>query len=246
MLNNYFFVMDFETTGLSPGDLPLELAIYRINLTNYQYLKVFDSCIKQELTEKILNSMMVAEGYIKAEEINNGMPPIEVSLLIKDLLGKQSWTSYNVAFDQMFLKQLYPNHPPALFCLMERMTDLCKIPKYNPYTNGMGYKWPKLQEAYYYWFKEEKEFKHRAAFDTELATRICIKLLLLDQTKDIINQKMLKKEKITLEYCDRNNKQEIKELEPLLFTDELYFKAHETGHGSDERTYRLDRIQRII
>lgn len=52
------------------------------------------------------------------------------------------------------------------FCTMQRMTPICNLP--GPY----GPKWPKLQEAYQYCFKEELQGAHDAMADVRACARL--------------------------------------------------------------------------
>ena len=52
------------------------------------------------------------------------------------------------------------------FCTMEKTVDICKI------NGNYGYKFPKLQELYFYLFNENFEFAHDAMVDVK-ATAKC-------------------------------------------------------------------------
>lgn len=47
------------------------------------------------------------------------------------------------------------------FCTMVATTDICRLPK----ARGQGYKWPKLTEAYFHFFRQELDCAHDAMAD---------------------------------------------------------------------------------
>lgn len=85
--------------------------------------------------------------------------------------------AHNVAFDgpqmEMEYARLQPHHPSIsvhcgkpLFCTMKALTPVCKIPKKdqrNP--SGNNWKWPKLEEAWFYFFGTPMEKAHSAIHD---------------------------------------------------------------------------------
>jgi len=72
-------------------------------------------------------------------------------------------TAYNIAFDFSFLKNRRFVFPRKLDCPMLLSTDVCRIP--NSYRKG-SFKWPKVEEAYAYFFPTEHYVeKHRGADD---------------------------------------------------------------------------------
>ena len=52
-------------------------------------------------------------------------------------------------------------------CTMELMTPICKLP-----SQRQTYKWPKLQEAYNYCFKEDFKGAHDALSDVRATARV--------------------------------------------------------------------------
>ena len=85
--------------------------------------------------------------------------------------------AHNTAFDgpqmEMEYHRLQPNQPSIsvhcgkpLFCTMKALTPVCRIPKKdqrNP--SGNNWKWPKLEEAWFYFFKTPMEKAHSAIHD---------------------------------------------------------------------------------
>lgn len=95
--------------------------------------------------------------------------------------------AHNTAFDgpqmEMEYHRLSPNQPSIsvhagkpLFCTMKALTPICKIPKKD---GRAGYKWPKLEEAYLYFFGEPMEKAHSAIHDIRNTRKVfyeCIRL----------------------------------------------------------------------
>lgn len=59
------------------------------------------------------------------------------------------------------------------YCTMLATTEICKLPK----ARGSGYKWPKLTEAYFHFFKEELDCAHDAMADVRGCARVFFELL---------------------------------------------------------------------
>ena len=81
--------------------------------------------------------------------------------------------AHNISFDKNIVGaefyRLYNSNPLSnikSFCTMERSTNICKI------DGAYGYKFPKLQELYYYLFNQNFENAHDAMIDTK-ATAKC-------------------------------------------------------------------------
>jgi len=83
---------------------------------------------------------------------------------------------HNVSFDDKILDIALSRQDPPIpydyldkmyFCTMKQSTDICKIKR-----PGGGYKWPKLQELYYFLFGEHFVGAHDAMNDVR-ATRRC-------------------------------------------------------------------------
>lgn len=71
-------------------------------------------------------------------------------------------TAFNNPFDFGFMEHRGFVFPKKLDCPMKLSTDICQIPS----PRGSGYKWPKVQEAYDFFFgKTDYIEKHRGADD---------------------------------------------------------------------------------
>jgi DNA polymerase-3 subunit epsilon len=88
---------------------------------------------------------------------------------------------HNVAFDSLLMQigvsRIAPDleNTKAIFegaphvCTMLVSTPICKIPKKD---RRVGYKWPKLEEAYFFFFNERLEGAHDAMVDITATRRV--------------------------------------------------------------------------
>jgi DNA polymerase III epsilon subunit-like protein len=88
--------------------------------------------------------------------------------------------SHNYEFDFKIseIENEYCGYNPLMdrsksFCTMEALTPVLKLPK----ARGTGYKWPKLTEAYEYFFKEPFDSAHDAMADVRALRRVHERML---------------------------------------------------------------------
>ena len=174
-------MVDTETTGLfgSPRDLVVDIGISKVDL---------DSCDVSEVYSAVVNypSFMVMERSdswifhntdLTVDDVMLGTPFPQVRSEIFNILHGRLVSSFNVAFD--FSKFLY-RRPWDLRdcwdeapCIMKSSADVCRIPGC-----GGGYKWPKLQEAYDFFFPDMSSGpqSHRALSDAMMAGHVLLAL----------------------------------------------------------------------
>lgn len=79
--------------------------------------------------------------------------------------------AHNIKFDKCVIEKamncLLPKDIKT-YCTMLESTDICQVPK----KSGSGHKWPKLSEAYWYFFEEELKDAHDAMTDVMACKRI--------------------------------------------------------------------------
>jgi len=244
MQTNIIYVLDLETTGLDYlYDRILEVAIYELNLENYSYKKVYDKVIKQDITQHFIqNCWVVQQNYITLDEIDHGIYQETAIREVKRILQDQDWTSFNVKFDGKFLiHQFKITLKQPRVCLMKNTTDIVRIPGHYD-----EFKWPKLQEAYYYFFNEQMPEKHRAGPDTQLAVEIAIALHKFQQTIILINEAMEKKQCIVLNYTDKkNDKTYDRKVQPLEFKRGYTLIEGFDYLRNENRTFSIVRINKI-
>jgi len=161
-------IVDIETTDLSPlhGSI-VEVAIVSLNLKTSSRKILFDSVCREDSSETLKrdawifnNSTLTFEEVISAGYFQSILPEIQ-RIVDSYPLGL---TAYNLQFDFAFLEDRGLKIKNRLSCPMKLSTDVVKLPSHHP--NHGKYKWPKVEEAWNYFFPQTpyKE-KHRAADD---------------------------------------------------------------------------------
>jgi len=159
-------IIDIETTGfLNQNGKIVEIGIVELDLLNGNKKIIFDQVMHEiPITkEEVQNSWIVSNGYMSLEEIRNSKNLKhhfdEIQRILNDYTN--GCTAFNNAFDFGFMESRGFVFPKKLACPMKLSTDICKIPS----PRG-GYKWPKVQEAFDFFFgKTEYVEKHRGADD---------------------------------------------------------------------------------
>lgn len=159
--NNEIVVVDIETTGfLKQHGLIVEIGMVKLNLNTGKRTIIYDELVKEDEFDKthqnawIFNhSDLTFEDVLEAPPLNHGV--------LQDLFNTYPATAYNKRFDFDFLKSrgLQINE---LDCPMKLSTPLCKLPGYY------GYKWPTVEEAYDYFFKDNTYVEQHRACDDAL------------------------------------------------------------------------------
>jgi len=174
---NKIAVVDVETTGLNPiYDLIIEIGIIELNLKTGETKIIFDSFVKEpKFGEEHRDSWIFDNSDISFEDIENA--PLFNNLIkeIDEIFKKYPTTAFNKSFDLGFLKVRGIDIPKELPCIMRTATNICRIPFPN---GGSGYKWPKCQEAWDYFFPNRDYIeKHRAADDAIHEAKILFELI---------------------------------------------------------------------
>lgn len=242
-MGNKLFVLDLETTGFDPVfDRILEITIYELHTENYKYKLVYNTVIKQDICQKFIQDCwVVQQGYMTLEEIDRGRDQSKVKSDVLQLLEKQQVTSFNTAFDIPFIKnQLQVKDFIVPFCLMQDSTGIVQSPSYNNYSE---WKWPKLQEAYGYFYGESKEEKHRSDYDTELAVQIAIALLKYKKSFIVLREAMQKDQLVVINYTDKKNERTYdRRIKPTKFKrNDTLVEAFDYLRN-EERTFNIARI----
>ncbi len=168
-------IIDIETTGFSPqSDKIVEVGIVELDLETGEIKTILDK-VCQELPmklEDIEKCWVVEKGFMKADEI---MLAPELNSILADIQNIISEyhgaTAFNRNFDFSFLKARGIKFNKELPCPMLLSTDICKI------QSARGYKWPKAQEAYDFFFPNSEYIeKHRGADDAVHEAEIVFEL----------------------------------------------------------------------
>lgn len=163
-------IVDIETTGfLKDNGKIVEIGIVELDLRSGTKRILFDEVINPNLPEeKIKNSWIVQNGYMTTEEILNGVQFESIVNKLQFLIFSypDGATAFNRSFDFDFLEEYGIEIPKKLPCPMLVSTNICKIPKTGAAAFYQGYKWPKVEEAYKFFYPDSQYVeKHRGADD---------------------------------------------------------------------------------
>lgn len=159
-------VLDLETTGfLNENGKIVEIGIVELDLENGNKKIIYNQvCHEKGITlEDVEKSWIVQNSDLNAEQIKyspnlDKIKPIVQTILNDYPLGA---TAFNNSFDFGFMENRGFIFPKKLDCPMKLSTDICQIPNLRG-----GFKWPKVQEAYDFFFgKTDYIEKHRGADD---------------------------------------------------------------------------------
>lgn len=163
-------VIDIETTGfLKEGGKIVEIGVVDLCLNSGNKKIVFNKVINPELSKaELVNTWIVQNKYMTVDEILNGIPFDFIKEYLQDLINAfpHGATAFNKSFDFDFLKSYGITFPKELKCPMIESTNICKIPKTGKAAFYPGYKWPKVEEAYKYFYPKSNYIEiHRGADD---------------------------------------------------------------------------------
>jgi DNA polymerase-3 subunit epsilon len=172
-------IIDIETTNfLQKGGKIVEIGIVELNLDNGNIKTLFDEITHESgitLTE-VNESWIVKNSTLTTHMIRNSKrlellrPEIQKILDFYPL----GITAYNNSFDFGFMQDRGFRFTRKLQCPMLLSTNVCRIPNTNGYA---GFKWPKVQEAYDFLFKENNYIEqHRGCDDAKHEAEIVYEL----------------------------------------------------------------------
>lgn len=161
-------IIDIETTNFfNRGGKIVEVGIVELDLETGERKILFDHVVHENgLTLKDVNEAWIVQNSdLTVEQIRFSPKFTSIKHIIQQIvdLYPAGATAYNNQFDFQFLEDRGIRFPKKLDCPMILATDVCQIPSYN----GIGYKWPKVQEAWDFFFGTETGYieKHRGADD---------------------------------------------------------------------------------
>lgn len=167
-MENKILIIDIETTGfLDQGGHIAEIGMVELCLQSGNKQIVFNEvCHEKGMTlDSVQNSWIVSNGYMTVDEIRYSKNINLLRAQIQEIINLYSngATAYNRSFDFNFLEDRGFSFPRKLDCPMKLATDICKV-KWNAYRKE--WKWPKVEEAYDYFFPENTYTEiHRGADD---------------------------------------------------------------------------------
>ncbi len=157
-------IIDIETTDFLQRDGEIvEIGIVELDLDTGEKKIIYNQIIKPKMQlEDLQKTWVVSKGYMIAEEIVEGVEFETVKNDIQEIIDHypDGVTAYNISFDVGFLEKYGIFFKNLLPCPMKRSTNICKLP------GRYGFKYPKAQEAYDYFYPDAKYVEaHRGADD---------------------------------------------------------------------------------
>ncbi len=157
-------VIDIETTGLNPRyDYIVEVGICKIDLGTGEVSPLLDTLVCEEGFKRDgdPNGWIFENSDLSYDEVLEAPPWDNVCPKIRGILETYPVTAFNKDFDLGFLQHrgIYPRN--VLPCIMKTATPICRIP--HPYFGG--YKWPKAEEAWDYFFPHLGYVEAHRAYD---------------------------------------------------------------------------------
>lgn len=159
-------ILDIETTGFTPktGKI-VEIGIVELDLSTGEKKILFDEITHENgiTIEEVENSWIVKNSTLSVEAIRRSANIERFRPHIQNILNsyEAGATAFNNAFDFGFMDDRGFVFPKKLACPMKLATNVCQIPG----ARG-GFKWPKVQEAYEFFFGQTGYIEsHRGADD---------------------------------------------------------------------------------
>lgn len=152
-MQNQILVVDIETSGfLNQGGKIVEIGIVLLDLSDGSVKPLYESLVKEPGFDRkhsqnpygwiFTNSDLRYEDVLGAPDLERQRPTIQA------LFNEYPATAFNKSFDFDFLRDR-GFRINDLDCPMKLATPICKLPKANGWG---GYKWPKVEEAWKYFF----------------------------------------------------------------------------------------------
>lgn len=180
---NYIIFFDTETTGLPKNwNAPLtdsnnwprivQIA-WELYLPNGQIIDSFNAIIKPDnfvipTESSKVHGITTEIAYLEGQDLKSILIDFENKLNNASLV-----VAHNIDFDikvvgaeYLRLSKLNPLENIKTFCTMQKSTNICKI------KGQYGYKYPKLNELYYFLFNKNLQNAHNAKIDIK-ATAEC-------------------------------------------------------------------------
>jgi len=172
-------IIDIETTGfLNGGGKIVEVGIVELDLRSGNRTILFDKVTHETgiTRDEVERAWIIKNSDLTVEEIRQSANLEKLIPVIQQIINSYpaGATAFNNKFDFDFLESRGVIFPKKLACPMLLSTNICKIP--GQYGN---YKWPKVQEAYDFYFgKNDYIEQHRGADDAIHEAEIVYELYL--------------------------------------------------------------------
>lgn len=175
---NEILVLDIETTGFNTKiDYIVEVGIVKLNLDTGDIQPILNYVVHEDgITEEaIAKSWIVNNSSLTVEQVKYSVNFKRIKDIIQKLADRYPCTAFNRKFDFSFLESRGLTFNQKYPCPMLGLTPIIKLPATNPRFGK--YKYPKVQEAYDYFFPDNDYVEqHRGFDDAEHEAQIIYKL----------------------------------------------------------------------
>ena len=160
-------IVDLETTGFQNDNGKIvEIGLVVLDLETGNKTVLLDvTCREAGMTIKDRDAWIFQNSDLTVQQVREAQDLSEIAPMIQRIINlyPDGITAFNRNFDINFLKSRGFIFPKLLPCPMILCTSICKIPQKN---GRGGYKFPKAQEAYDYFFPDSGFIEeHRGASD---------------------------------------------------------------------------------
>lgn len=170
----------YRNNWVFPKGHIVEIGLASLETKTGEVKKVFESvCHEDGMTAKdrnawiFKNSNLTVDAVRKSPMLNDLKPEIQKAFNSFDAV-----TAYNKSFDFTFLRDRGFEIESEWPCPMKVATNVCKLP--GKRRGGASYKWPKVQEAWDFFFPNEPYVEaHRGCDDAIHEALIVYELCLL-------------------------------------------------------------------
>ena len=176
-MDNKILIIDIETTGwLTDGGSIVEIGAVELDLDTSEITEVFNSlCREKILTAKHRDAWIFHNSDLTPDMVREAPEFEKIKEPFQKIVNSYpaGATAYNRSFDISYLQDRLIAFPKLLPCPMILSTEICKLP--GKYANS--FKWPKVEEAFNYFFPDfPYNERHRAAHDALHEAMIVYKL----------------------------------------------------------------------
>jgi DNA polymerase-3 subunit epsilon len=168
-------VLDIETTDLMANNGHIvEVGIVELDTETGAIVGLLDTTVMEEDFGPLYqNAWVFQHTNLDFDRVMKGPMWRDVVVKIQAIADRYPVTAFNKDFDIGYLQSRGVNFPKLLPCIMKTAMNYTKIPRYNG-----TYKWPKVEEAWKFFFpKEPYTEMHRAQDDAKHEARICFEVI---------------------------------------------------------------------
>ncbi len=185
-------VVDIETTGFShQKDCIVEIGVCELDLNSGECSELFNKIIQENrFSDQHRSAWIFQNSDLRYQDVLDAQPLEVYKNKLQEILNIYPATAYNVRFDFDFLidRGFVIKELP---CPMVIATDILKIPLPK---SPSSYKWPSVQEAWDYFFPDNKYTeKHRAYDDAVHEAQIVFEMYKRNKWKPVIENQILQK-----------------------------------------------------